>query len=273
MQDNPHLRRNIILITAIALIAVGALLYRLPRGVQGPLPIGVEEPQLGRDQKPAEAPLPATLNGNKIRILPTSELAQLAQEFNANSDEGTRGRGHPDYGHYPSQEALLENLLLLTCTAISPTTDPVENLNIWTAKRSAWNVGGQSHDRIPIALLTDKPLTLDQIAELMSIDARYTEELGELSAYAFDSLRLAAEEYVYRDLKRIPRGEEYGDASNAKPEDVGEYHLFTNDTAGEWEYILDFRSADYPAFNEAMVRLRLKTEERASAIHSKINQF
>ena len=238
------------------------------RHVDGIEPTSTEA--LSRQVDPTDlVSVPDSEDAAERSLSPEQEVMEMDKESQARADWG-----HPDYGDFPSQQRLDSALIARASVAISKGKDPEERLESFTRAQSFWLSSGGHVHLMPLEDLgATRPLTGEETQVLNDAVAPFDARIREECVFARDQFQLAAEEYVYRRLKKVPRGDSYEPDYGEKGELRGRYTAFTRMSKGVWTYVIDFRSHDFPALEDSLASLEAMRAERRASAEAIVGQF
>jgi hypothetical protein len=190
-------------------------------------------------------------------------LMTAQAEFNAlvaNSPES----GDPDLGDYQSAEQLMQAAQSLILTFAKD--------GDWVAEQMAWQVDLEGH------VYTFKAAPLDILCQgcrpsasameaARQLDADLTRLIEDQANYAHGVLIECARDYSRHAMRKIPRSKSW----SLSEQDLADrkdfrYEAITSITAGKWQYVIDFKSSDYPELESALDQLQDLKEQRKKEI-------
>lgn len=182
--------------------------------------------------------------------------------------------GHPEFGHYKNESRFRNALLARAAVAINKGNTAEEKEAAWLSTQTSWEIPGGRSKQIPLEYLGfSGRLTDEQHGILSEALAPLEATIRDESLFAMEQMRLAAEEYVYSRVIKLPRGESYEPDYGEENELAGQYTALSSLDAGVWTYVIDFRSHDFPALEDVLVRLKALRQERESLARSTLDGF
>lgn len=183
--------------------------------------------------------------------------AGVIESFNE-KEHADKDRGHPDYGSWAHMQALRDRMAAL-CLIFAPDEEA------WIAEQCAWTVKGEAYEQVPVAFFTNGQVVTEEVmSSIRQVDEDYGQMIRDQAAYAYWQLGQSAQRHA-QNIKRLPRDGEYPKSDVSEP---GRYSAFTVIPAGDWNYVVDFRSIDYPELEEALDRVVSLATEREAAVRA-----
>jgi hypothetical protein len=183
--------------------------------------------------------------------------AGVIESFNEKG-HADKDRGHPDYGSWAHMQALRDRMAAL-CLIFAPDEEA------WIAKQCAWTVKGESYEHVPVAFFTNGHVVDEEtMSSIQQVDEDYGQMTRDQATYAYWQLGQSAQRHA-QNIKQLPRDGEYPKRDGSER---GRYSAFTVLPAGDWNYIVDFKSIDYSELEEALDRVVSLADEREAAVRA-----
>lgn len=230
-----------------------------------PMETGAIASDSGRDQSPEE---------RLIEFADEARVGHTPVVENDRLDDAIGLRAvHPDYGTAGSMQELRETLLHHAKTSINSHGTREENLQYWRRMRGCWEVDKERYYEFPAEQLAPHGVPAEKQADLAKLLDSYQQEIDALCDYTFDLVGSCAEDYTFNRETRIPKSDTYTPEGGWKKRHNGPpaYRLYTEVIAGDWKYVIDFNSGDYPALENSLDELAALKKRRLKTVRDHLS--